>query len=348
MAVSGQAFSPKEFIVAIGAQTALGTAKTDALYSMHVDSITHGTLGGFNSYDLKSGGGRILQDEHYIHLNEGLISEITVSGTYGSSFGIEIMENITGDNAEVWTVASNYEPRTDIIAGVSDLNVGDSAILTLAILPPKAGAATPTSTEGIVYKDCLCTSVTWSGDMSDFGGILKYSATFKTYSPPALEVDADSFTIGDFNLGTQTAFMTDWKTATRRKICGVDELLVNSFSLNIENDALFLGHGSGGIPEVVSRQGEFSVTADFNVKYDEESAKLLNLFQAATGGQSAGATLMSNAATPADNTDWGFLIPQSVFTNVALSEGDVMNVDASIKMVGYGVGETTTVITIAD
>tara|TARA_R100001594_G_scaffold57068_1_gene90997 strand:- start:4 stop:1056 length:1053 start_codon:yes stop_codon:yes gene_type:complete len=350
MAISGQAFSPKEFIVAVGAQTTLGQTKTDALYAMNVDSITHGTLGGINHYDLKSGGGRILQDEHYIHLNEGYVSEITVSGIYGSGFGNLLWDNITEDNAEVWQVPSNYEPRTDIITGVSDLSVADSALLTLVILPPKAGAATPTSDEGITYKDCVVTNVTWSGDMTDNGGLVKYSATFKTYTPPVLEHDADSFTINDYNIGTQCTFMSKWQTATNRKICGIDEIMVNSFTFTVDNDALFSGHGSNGVPEVISRQGEFSATADFNVKYDAESASLLNAFQAASSGAAGGtgATLMSNASTPATGASWGFQMPASVFTSVALSEGDVMAIDASVKMVGYGVGETTTVLTIAD
>ena len=55
MAISAVAFSPKEFRVAIQAQTALGTAKTDGMQEINVDSISHGTLGGVNNYDLKSG-----------------------------------------------------------------------------------------------------------------------------------------------------------------------------------------------------------------------------------------------------------------------------------------------------
>ena len=346
MALSGQAFSPKEFIVAVGAQTALGTAKTDAMYAMDVDSVTHGTLGGINQYDIKSGGGRILQDEHYFHLNEGYTSEITVSGTYATTFGIELIENITGSTSEVWTIPSNYEPRTDLIAGVTGLNAGDNALLTVAILPPVVGGATPSATEGILYKDCVVTNVSLSGDMSD-GGVVKYSATFKTYSPVALEVDGSGYTISDYSTAHYIN-MNKWQTPARRIIAGVDDLIVNSFAFTIDNDAVFSGHGSSGVTEAISRQGELSVTADFNVKYDAESAQLLNVFQSATTGATTGATLMSNASTPATGANWGFSMPQTVLTNVALSEGDIMGIDASVKMVGYGVGETTTVLTLAD
>ena len=347
MAISSVAFSPKEFRVAVQAQTALGTAKTDGMQEINVDSITHGTLGGNNNYDLKSGGGRILQDEHYFHDNTGYVSEISISGVYSSEISMFI-ENITGDTAEVWEVASNYEPSTNIKTGAT-LTAGNSELLTLAILPPKSGAATPSSTDGIVYKDCVVTSFSWSGDMGTNGGLVTYSATLKTYSPVALEQDADSYTIAAYELtAAQTLSMGDWQTPANRVVCGQADLMVNSFTLNLENDAVFLGRGASGVCEVVGRGAEFSATADINVKYDDESADLLNQFQGATSAASAGNTILSNASTPADAASWGFQFPQSVFTSVALPEGDVMNIDVSVKMVGYGNGTSTTCLTIAD
>ena len=43
MAISSVAFSPKEFRVAIHAQAALGTAITNGMQELNVDSISHGT-----------------------------------------------------------------------------------------------------------------------------------------------------------------------------------------------------------------------------------------------------------------------------------------------------------------
>ena len=142
--------------------------------------------------------------------------------------------------------------------------------------------------------------------------------------------------------------MGDWQTPGNRVIGGQDEVMVNSFAMNLENDAVFAGRGASGVPEIIGRGAEFSATADINVKYDEESSNLLNDFQDATSGATTGNTILSNASTPATGASWGFQFPQSVFTSVALSEGDLMNIDASVKMVGYGVGTTTTCVTIAD
>ena len=346
MAISSVAFSPKEFRVAIQAQTALGTAKTDGMQEINVDSITHGTLGGNNNYDLKSGGGRILQDEHYYHDNSGYVSEISISGVYSTEIAA-LIENITGDAAEVWEVASNYEPSTNIKTDAT-LTAGNSELLTLAILPPKSGATTPSDSDGILYKDCVVTSFSWSGDMATNGGLVTYSATLKTYSPVALEQDASGYTIAPYVMNAaQTISMSDWKTPGNRIVCGQADLLVNSFTFNIENDAIFLGR-TGDVCEVVARSGEFSSTADFNVKYDDESADLLNMYQTATTGQSTGVTNMGNTNPPTSGADWGFKYAGSVFTNVALSEGDVMNIDVSVKMVGAGNGTSTTCLTIAD
>jgi len=347
MTISSVAFSPKEFRVALQAQTALGTALTNGMQELNVDSITHGTLGGNNNYDLKSGGGRILQDEHYFHDNTGYVSEISISGVYSSEVSM-LIENITGDTAEVWTIASNYEPSANIKTGAS-LTAGNSELLTLAILPPKAGATTPSDTDGILYKDCVVTSFSWSGDMGTNGGLVTYSATLKTYSPVALNQDASGYTIAAYELSAaQTLSMGDWQTPANRVICGQADVMVNSFSMNLENDAVFLGRGASGVCEVVGRAGEFSATTDISVKYDDESADLLNQFQAATTAASAGNTILSNASTPADGASWGFQFPQSVFTSVALAEGDVMNIDVSVKMVGYGNATNTTCATIAD
>lgn len=347
MAISSVAFSPKEFRVAIQPQVALGDALTNGMQEINVDSISHGTLGGINNYDLKSGGGRILQDEHYFHQNSDVVSEISISGIYSTEWA-GFLDNITGDAAEVWEVASNYTPSVNIKTGAT-LTANVNELLTLAIMPPKNAATTPSDTDGILYKDCVVTAFSLSGDMGTDGGLVRYSATLKTYSPVALEVNASGYTIAAYELSTaNTSTMSSWQTSGYRIICGQANVMINSFSLNLENDAIFLGRAASGVCEVVGRAGEFSATADFNVKYDDESADLLNQFQTATTAATSGQTLVSNASAPASEASWGFEFPQSVFTSVALSEGDIMNIDVSVKMVGFGNATSTTCLKIAD
>ena len=349
MAISSVAFSPKEFRVAIQQQTALGTPLTNLLLELNVDSISHGTLGGINNYDIKSGGGRIFQDEHYFHQNSDYISEISLSGIYTVDTCFPLLENILYDVAEPFTIASSYSPSVAIKTGAT-LNATHSELLTLAILPPDSpNDGSPSDTDVILYKDCVVTAFSWSGDMGTDGGLVKYSVTFKTKSPVGLEVDGSGYGITPYSLvAAQTLTMGDWQTPGNRVCGGQADLMVNSFTMNLENDAVFLGRGASGVPEAISRGAELSATADINVKYDDESADMLNDFQAATSGATTGNTILSNASTPATGASWGFQFPQSVFTSVALSEGAIMNIDASVKMVGYGNGTTTTCATIAD
>ena len=349
MAISSTAISPKEFRVAIQPQTAISGTLTNGMLELNVDSISHGTVGGVNNYDLKSGGGRILQDKHYFHQNVDAISEITFSGIYTVDTCYPMIENITNDTSEPWEIASNYSPSVNIKTGAT-LTAGNSELLTLAIMPPDVpNDGSPSDTDCIVYEDCVVTAFSWSGDMGTDGGMVKYSATFKTYSPPAYGVDGSGFTITAYTLvAAQTLTMADWQTAANRVVCAQADLMVNSFSMNLENDAVFLGRTSGGNPEAIGRGGELSATADVNVKYDDESADMFADFHGATAGSSTGKTLFSNASTPATGASWGFLFANSVFTNVALSEGDIMSIDASVKMVGHGTGSTTTAVTIAD
>lgn len=349
MAISSTALSPKEFRVAIQPQVALGTSIGDGMLELNVDSISHGTLGGVNTYDIRSGGGRILQDEHYFHQNSDYISEISLSGVYTVDTCFPFLENILNDVAEPYTIASSYSPTVAIKTGAT-LTAGNSELLSLAIMPPDVpNDGSPSDSDCIVYKDCVVTAFSWTGDMGTEGGLVKYSVTLKTKSPVALGVDGSGFTITPYSLlVAQTLTMSDWQTPANRACGGQADLMVNSFTLNLENDAVFLGRGASGVPEAIGRGAELSATADMNVKYDEESADMLNDFQTATSGATTGNTILSNAGTPATGASWGFQFPQSVFTSVALSEGDVMNIDASVKMVGYGNGTTTVCATIAD
>ena len=116
--------------------------------------------------------------------------------------------------------------------------------------------------------------------------------------------------------------MASWGTSAYRKICGVDDLVVNSFALNLENDAIF------------------SAPVDFNVKYDTTSEPMINSFQTQTGD--SGVTLMNNDSGLDDGT-FGFAFNKTAYTNVAWNEGDMMTMDVSVKALGSGINSTAIV-----
>ena len=186
----------------------------------------------------------------------------------------------------------------------------------------------------MAFKDCFCTSLSLTGDAGTEGGRIKFSATFKTGSLPIL----NQSDIGiDTAISQNNYFMRDWVSA-QRVLAGITGVLVNNFTLNIENDVTFSGITSTGF-EHMARVSEVVANADFNVKYDDLTDVLVENFHDQVSGASEGATLMGTDDTPSDG-EFEFKFANSIITNAALSEGDVMAVDVSVKAVGAGIGSS--------
>ena len=193
---------------------------------------------------------------------------------------------------------------------------------------------TPATGHGMSFKDCFCTSLSLTGDAATEGGRIKFSATFKTGSLPTLNQSDIAI---DTAISQNNYFMRDW-VSTQRILAGVTGVLVNNFTLNIENDVTFSGITSTGF-EHMARVSEVVANADFNVKYDDLTDVLVENFHDQVSGASEGATLMGTDSTPSDG-EFEFKFANSIITNAALSEGDVMAVDVSVKAVGAGIGSS--------
>ena len=111
----------------------------------------------------------------------------------------------------------------------------------------------------------------------------------------------------------------------------VDSVL-NSFSTTIDYPAVFSGITSTGY-EVVSRGAECSVTHDCQVKYDGNTKDMISNFDGQT------AAMAENTFIIVNNGNFGVDTANGVLTNVALSEGDIMMLDVSIKAVSDGTDE---------
>jgi len=120
-------------------------------------------------------------------------------------------------------------------------------------------------------------------------------------------------------------------SATDTEINALDVAL-QSFSLTIDNPAVFVGVSSTGY-QVVNRGAECSVTLDCQVKYDDNTDMLIHAFDT----QGVTPTIMDDDAFLIEASNAGGIeIDNGVFTNVALSEGDIMMLDISIKAVDDG------------
>jgi hypothetical protein len=340
MAISTASYSSSAFKIAIAEQDAFGTVTPsggNGYHALDVDSISSPSLNLNQTMDVRSGS-RVLQTTDFFHTKVGAIAEISVSGTATMNALDMLLENIMGEAegsaSGVYSFLSN--------ASAQNVGSGDSSqagtLLSIAMI-------SPITDMDLGFKDCVVTALSLSGDAGTEGGRIKFSATFKTGSA----VDGtQATTVGAvdsaFTAATGNYTMNSW-TAGYRQIVGVADLVMSSFTLNLTNDANFVGLVSTGY-ETISRAGEFSATLDATVKYDAKVQAFFENFQDQATGASEGATLLNNDSSLTD-ANFGISMPASVMTNVAFNEQAMMMMDISVKAVGAGVGSSTALVEVA-
>ena len=332
MAVNSKAYSPKQFSFCVAEQDDWGTLNADSGGSstnwtaVDVDSIGSPSLNLNQALEPRSGS-RVLQASDFFQDNKAKVMEISVSGTATTEVCDLLLGNITQGDTSPYLLTSagavqNFTNTTE--------DQTNNQILSIFYKSPATGHA-------LAFKDCFCTSLSFNGDMGTEGGRIKFSATFKTGSVPSLNN-------GDLAIDTAITsnnyFMTNW-VSDYRVVANISDTLVNNFTLNVENDMVFMGATSTGY-EAAARVGEISATADFNVKYDDNTDVLFENFH----DQVSGAALMSTDNTPSDG-EFEFKFAKSVITNVAFNEADAMMLDVSVKAVGAGIGSSDALFEIA-
>ena len=325
MANVAHAFSPKEWRCAVvsDATDAGSTGIGTTMYQLDVDSVSYPSLNVTQSLDVRSGVGATLKDEDFFHDNKMRVVELSLSGTLHDDVGHRLLlANICGaaqaDDTNQ-TIASGHKivsHRTAASAGLTN----NAASLTVVIQPSDVS-----NQKGLEFFGCVVTNFTISADTGTEGGRYKWSATIQTGKTPDLASTANpTITAYANNDGTTLA------SASGVKVYGVDAVL-NSFTTTIDYPAVFSGISSTGY-EVVSRGAECSVTHDCQIKYDGNTKDLISTFD-------AGTVKAENMFIIVNNGKFGIDTANGVFTNVALSEGDIMMLDCSIKAIDDGTDE---------
>ena len=330
MGINTAAFSPKQFQVLIAEQDAFGTIEAaggNAYHALDVDSVGMPSLNPTQVLEPRTGA-RALQKEDFFQDVKASVKEISVSGTATTDALDMLLENIMGEAetsaSGVYSFLSN--------AGVQSVGASDSSqagTLRYVIV------TSPLSNWDLAFKDCVVTSLTLNGDTGTEGGRVKFSVTFQTGTLAEDLSDASISVDTDFG-ADENYFMSSWSDVAYRKMYGVDDLVMSSFSLTLENPATFSGLISTGY-EVVSRAGEFSATLDATAKYDANTEPLIASFnnQTQEGSTASQATILNNDSSLTDGA-FGIKMDKTILTNVAFNEGDVMMLDVSVKAVGDG------------
>ena len=332
-----KAYSSKQFSFLIAMQDDMGTLNPNTsgtpdnpYLAVDVDSIGTPSLNLTQVLEPRSGS-RVLQATDFFQDNKNKVIEISVSGTATTEVLDMLLGNITQGDTVPYGIASSGD-----VSSFTSGTENQTANQILSIM-----YKTPATGHGMAFKDCFCTSLSLTGDAGTEGGRIKFSATFKTGSLPTL----NQSDIGiDTAINQNNYFMKDWVSA-QRVLAGITGVLVNNFTLNIENDVIFSGLTTTGF-EHMARVSEVIATADFNVKYDDLTDVLIENFHDQSSGASEGALLMGTDSTPSDG-EFEFKFANSIITNAALSEGDVMALDVSVKAVGAGTGSSDLLFEIA-
>ena len=330
MAINTAAFSPKQFQILIAEQDVFGTiegAGGNAYHALDVDSIGMPSLNPTQVLDVRTGS-RVLQKEDFFQDVKGSVKEISASGTATTDALDMLLENIMGEAegsaSGVYTFSSDAG-----VQSVGKTNTGQAGTLLSVIV------SSPLTNSDLAFKDCVVTSLSLNGDVGTEGGRVKFSVTFQT-GTLAEDLSDESISADTAFGADENYFISSWSDTSYRKMYGVDDLVLSSFSLTLENPATFSGLSSTGY-EIISRAGEFSATLDATAKYDVNTEPLIASFnnQTQEGSTASQPSLLNNDASLNDGA-FGISFPKSVLTNVALNEGDVMMLDISVKAVGDG------------
>ena len=326
MAISADANSPKGWRVAVvsDATHAGATGIGTTMYQLDVDSVSMPSLNQNQVLDVRSGVGRTLKDEDVFQDNKLKVTEVSLSGTLHNDAGHKLLlQNICGDVSGDIAVASGFLGFSQSYNGSSGLENAASS-LTVVIQPSEV-----THQQGLEMFGCLVTNFSVNADATSEGGRYKWSATIQTGLQPDLASTAAP---------TITAYAnTDMpllSSSSGHKVYNTD-VIMNSFTATIDSPAVFTGSQSSPVAgyQIGSRGVETSVTIDTQVKYDRETKGFINTF----GTQTAARTgTDANCFYIANNNAFGVNVQNAIFTNVALSEGDLMMLDCSLKAVDDG------------
>jgi hypothetical protein len=187
-----------------------------------------------------------------------------------------------------------------------------------------------TNQKGLEFFGCVVTSFSISADATSEGGRYKFSATLQTGKKPDLASTAEP-TITPY-LNTNIPMLS---SGTGIRAMG-KEVVLNNFTSTIEHPAVFSGLTTTGY-EVVGRGAEIAVTTEAQVKYDANTMTMINDYDTQTGANTSDSFVIVN-----DNA-FGINIDNAVYTNVALSEGDMMMLDIALKSVDNGSNPLITV-----
>ena len=324
------AFSPRDFKAWIIEETNTGNtagaldapAITSGLRQLDVDSVAFPSITPNQNIDVRTSIGRVAHAADFFQDNIVRATEVSLSGTYHNDAGhILLMQSACGV-ALAATVADVAIPTAATTVSGKYGETESDKTFTLVLAPPDT-----TDGYNIVLVGCLCTNFTISADTGTDGGLYKWSATISSGQKPI--TNNEQTPAGSVH-GASTVISINTLTGATT-VNSIASTVLNSFSVAIDSPAVYTGFSATGY-DTFARAPELAVTADVQVKYDLATRPILNEFNTQSTHDAAGMLVLTQA-TPADCS---IAIGAGVLTGAALSEGDIMMMDVSIKALNLG------------
>ena len=317
---SNVAFSPKEFKVLYKFQSDHGTsAASTGMYQLDVDSISMPSLGLYQGIEVRNG--RTLESKDFYQNNKFTVKEMTFTGKFHLDTAHKLplynILNVASSN-DAPTLASGFSANS---VGAGSTGLGSHELFTIVIAAPDV-----TNGKNIEIPDCVCTNYTLSADTDTDGGCYKFSMTFASGSKYHDLDDATDVSSPTEYANTTFVHMSDFDHSSLRA-ADVAAPTMKSFSVAVDHPAVFVGASAGGY-QVTNRSSECAVTFDTQLKYDDLTSLLLTTYDAGSG--------LTNGLDLVTSVNFDINVKQSVLTNVAFSEGDIMMLDVSGKAFDNG------------
>ena len=321
------AHQPNDFGIGIIQETSVGTAVENTT-QLFTDSVS---LPSFSpEQDLGPKSGKFVADFAEIHsTSKNTPSEITMSGLLNDTI-LDLLEGIlhTAAISNVISVTDAYT-APNLYHGLT--TAAATRTYTVKLLSPQVLNEPTDDTvahNSIKLVGCCPTALSISGDAGSDGGRLKYSLTMKTGYLPTFN-NSEGTTTAPTTNGLQNIH-----DLTYRKIAGVENPVMQSFSLNIENPVDYVGFDpTNNRPYSISRsvpEGPV-VTLASTVKLDYDTRELLGNF-VNTSAQTGLGNALSNNSTFSSATNFAFDCDKAIITGMSLNEQAAMMYDVEQKL----------------
>lgn len=327
--MANAAFSPKNFRVAVKAESTNGTDAgiTSSILFLDVDSVGFPSMNVNQTLDIKTGVGRILNESDFFQDNKSSVTEFSISGTLHNDAGHKLLlQNIMNSTADPLAIAYNHSPNS----GVYGTSTHSNTTFTTYIL-----SQDQTDGNNVVLEGCMCTNFAISADMGTDGGKYTYSATVQTGRVASLNNTATPAGTAYSGAPITMAGLTSGSI----KVYSLNPIL-SAFSVTIDSGAVFTGVDSNGF-KAFGRADETAITSTATVKLDSVTRDLPQTFNTQASATADDADCLELIQSTPE--DFSIVMESGVLTNVAYNEGDIMMLDVEMKAVNIGSGNVLTV-----